>query len=391
VRDFHCRCQRVQGITGISGSNGAQGAQGIQGVQGTQGDNVSSGSLLVTASFANTNITFTKGDATTFNLPGFAITGSNTFVADQIVNGKLTISSSNNSYLQFTSPNNQTGSGQIFFGSLGPYIQTYSDSLPDNQGLQLVAGISGSFALATRYGGQNAKIDLDAMADQTNPATTRGRLQVKSNGQIDLTGLGGAINLSGSGTIIQGLTYPGTDGTNGQVLTTNGSGTLTFTSVSGSSINTGSFATTGSNTFTGVNTFNERTNLQGINVYTGSASGIYIGDRTTFAPTTAGNIPGNQHTVVGQGALNSFGNGDLNAAFGPNALSLLISGSSNLAMGAFAGLALVNGNTNVFIGDQAGNGMKGGDNNFFLGSSAGNNFRTGSSIITITYPCVSLC
>ena len=199
----------------------------------------------------------TSSFGTSIDTGSFATTGSNTFNGDQTVNGKLTISSSNNSYLQFTSPNNQTGSGQIFFGSLGPYIQTYSDSLPDNMGLQLVAGLSGSFALATRYGGGNAKIDLDAMADQTNPATTRGRLQVKSNGQIDLSGLGGAINLSGSGTIIQGLTYPGTDGTNGQVLTTNGSGTLTFTSVSGSSINTGSFATTGSNVFTGDQTISK--------------------------------------------------------------------------------------------------------------------------------------
>jgi hypothetical protein len=185
----------------------------------------------------------------TINTGSFATTGSNTFNGDQIVNGKLTISSSANTYLQFTSPNSATGSGQIFFGQNGPYIQTYSDSNPDNQGLQLVGGLSGSFALATRYGGQNAKIDLDAMADQSNPATTRGRIQVKTNGQIDLSGLGGAINLSGSGTIIQGLTYPGTDGTNGQVITTNGSGVLTFTTITGSgggTIDTGSFLTTGS-------------------------------------------------------------------------------------------------------------------------------------------------
>ena len=150
-----------------------------------------------------------------------------------------------------------------------------------------------------------------------------------------------------------------------------------------SGIDTGSFATTGSNTFVGVNTFNERTSLQSINVYTGSTSGIYIGNRTNFAPTTAGNVPGDAHTVIGNGALGSFGNGDLNTVFGRNALANLISGSSNLAMGGFAGLALVNGNTNTFIGDQAGNGMKGGDNNFFLGSSAGNNFRTGSFNIMI--------
>jgi len=212
--------------------------------------NTDTSSLLVTASFASTNITFTKGDATTFDLPGFATTGSNTFNGDQTINGILTVSSSANSYLQFTSPNSATGSGKIFFGQNGPYIQTYSDSNPDNQGLQLVGGLSGSFALATRYGGQNAKIDLDAMADQSNPATSRGRIQVKTNGQIDLSGFGNAITISGSQTTIQGLRYPGTDGTNGQVITTNGSGVLTFTTVA-SSIDTGSFATTGSNSFNG--------------------------------------------------------------------------------------------------------------------------------------------
>ena len=48
--------------------------------------------------------------------------------------------------------------------------------------------------------------------------------------------------------VIDGLTYPGTDGTNGQVLTTNGSGTLSFTTVSG-----GGGASTGDFTFTGNN------------------------------------------------------------------------------------------------------------------------------------------
>jgi hypothetical protein len=37
----------------------------------------------VTASFASNDITFTKGDATTFKLQGFATTGSNTFTGDQ--------------------------------------------------------------------------------------------------------------------------------------------------------------------------------------------------------------------------------------------------------------------------------------------------------------------
>ena len=41
------------------------------------------------------------------------------------------------------------------------------------------------------------------------------------------------LRANNSGMTIQGLVYPDSDGTNGQVLTTNGSGTLSFTTVSG--------------------------------------------------------------------------------------------------------------------------------------------------------------
>jgi hypothetical protein len=92
--------QGIQGITGITGSQGVQGITGASGSQGTQGSGVSSGSLLVTASFANTNITFTKGDATTFDLPGFATTGSNTFRGNQTMTGSLLFGSSSN-YIHF--------------------------------------------------------------------------------------------------------------------------------------------------------------------------------------------------------------------------------------------------------------------------------------------------
>lgn len=51
-------------------------------------------SLLVTASFASNNITFTKGDASTFTLRGFAITGSNSFIGNQTITGNSTFSGS---------------------------------------------------------------------------------------------------------------------------------------------------------------------------------------------------------------------------------------------------------------------------------------------------------
>jgi len=55
-----------------------------------------------------------------------------------------------------------------------------------------------------------------------------------SSEQVNLNNLSLANTLQVTGlTTISGLTYPSSDGTNGQVLTTNGSGELSFTTVSG--------------------------------------------------------------------------------------------------------------------------------------------------------------
>jgi len=92
--------QGIQGIQGITGSQGVQGITGASGSQGTQGSGVSSGSLLVTASFStNTGkITFNKGDGSSFLLPsssinplmGFITTGTAT-TAKQTIKGDLTL------------------------------------------------------------------------------------------------------------------------------------------------------------------------------------------------------------------------------------------------------------------------------------------------------------
>jgi hypothetical protein len=252
-------------IAGVFANIGAQSGS-------WSGGGTNTGSLMLTGSVNVNVLTFTKGDGSTFDLTVsasgsapqgtvsssaqivnyniFATTGSNTFVGDQTVNAKLIVSGSSNTYIQFTSPNNATGSGAIYFGNLGPYIQTYSGgSNQDQQGLQLVAGLSGSFSLATRYAGPQGEIDLQALVEQ-GVSNEQSRLRVRAGSGISGTS-SGQISLSGSATILQNLTYPSADGTNGQVLTTNGSGVLTFTTVSGGTINTGSFATTGSNSFTG--------------------------------------------------------------------------------------------------------------------------------------------
>lgn len=86
-------------------------------------------------------------------------------------------------------------------------------------------------------------------AGQQTLITSSTNLAIASDTSISINAISN-LNLSGSNTFLQGLRYPNFDGTPGQVLSTDGAGVLTFTSVSGSgTINTGSFATTGSNTF----------------------------------------------------------------------------------------------------------------------------------------------
>jgi hypothetical protein len=151
--------------------------------------------------------------------------------------------------------------------------------------------------------------------------------------------LGGAINLSGSQTIIQGLTYPGTDGTNGQVITTNGSGVLTFTTITGSgggSTDTGSLMRTGS--------------------VSGNVLTFTKGDATTFSLTVA--------TGSGGGGSTDTGSLLVTASFNTSTRDITFTkgDASTFKLGAFA----ITG-SNTFVGSQTINS----NNGLTISSSAG--------------------
>jgi hypothetical protein len=269
-------------------------------------------------------ITFTKGDATTFNITvntgsaatintgSFATTGSNIFVADQIItasagfyysNGtptKLRLGSSENgqnfdfritgsgvSQQQLWLIENQGGVwGNAFFGRM--YVdsnlnvnQTFTASL--QQGYAWVGNASNKTTLVptSSFGGSTTLpsgllsssvtnfVDYSASVDSRINAAG-GTPQIQDEGII--LGNASSFNFNGAGvtaTLSAGtasITIPGggstdtgslmrTGSVSGNVLTfTKGDATtfsLTVATGSGASINTGSFATTGSNTFTG--------------------------------------------------------------------------------------------------------------------------------------------
>ena len=240
--------------------------------------NTDTGSLLVTGSVSGNTLTFTKGDASTFNLSvatgstanidtgSFATTGSNVFKGTQFLystDGAAPLQISSSAYYGIQLQNQ----GIQITGNGGPRIQfpnhawlngnendnfqfTADTDDPVTRGIDFFLYGSGSRSMKFRNNsGPGGNIDF---------STSQSVIQFYAGDNIGITA-GNQLSLTGSQTNINGLRYPQTDGTNGQALITNGSGILSFGNVS---IDTGSFATTGSNTFTGNQTISTAGNTQ---------------------------------------------------------------------------------------------------------------------------------
>jgi hypothetical protein len=354
-------------------------------------------SSLVTASVNLNTITFTKGDATTFNITvdtgsaatintgSFATTGSNIFVADQIItasagfyysNGtptKLRLGSSENgqnfdfritgsgvSQQQLWLIENQGGVwGNAFFGRM--YVdsnlnvnQTFTASL--QQGYVWVGNASNKTTLipTSSFTGAGALpsgllsssvtnfVDYSASVDSRINAITSsgGTISVQDEGSI--LGNATSFNFNGAGvtaTLSAGtasITIPGggstdtgslmrTGSVSGNVLTfTKGDATtfsLTVATGSGASINTGSFATTGSNNFVGVQTINSIPGTGVGEVYLLGRSGSLVLGASTFTPTYAALVH-----------LSSSAATNINLIFktNTNTADTIISGSGNI-------------------------------------------------------------
>jgi len=158
----------------------------------------------------------------------FATLGSNTFTGSQtILNAPLNLTNTGSAFFTMYSPSQNN----ILLQSPNTVFTTYGDFNFNNNG-----GMGGS-------------------------------------GSLVFTAASNSVQITGdNGTLIQGLKYPTTDGTNGQVITTNGSGVLSFTTISGGA--TGSYATLGANTFTGSQTISASNGALTFSQTGSSAGGI---------------------------------------------------------------------------------------------------------------------
>ena len=245
----------------------------------------------------------------------------------------------------------ETGGGDMYFHSDGAKIvigkrgsgATHSNPLIDAENM-IVANTDGSVEL---YHDNSKKF-------QTTSAG------VKTLGRIDINGA---------------YVLPTTDGTNGQVLKTNGAGTLSFSNDLGALLGVqegGEFTNSLIVGHSGTGTLDAALGNTGVGV--GAMNAITQGD---------GNV------AVGHDAAGGLTTGDFNVAIGKQALFSATTNNQNVAIGKDAlyaanyDSAATDGNQNTAIGFSCGSGVTTGTGNVFIGFDTAKSITTGNDNIVI--------
>lgn len=312
-----------------------------------------------------------------------------------------------------------TGTGTLTLGSAVDGYQTFAN-----------AGVANSNVVRyTIEDGSAWEIGLGTYSS-TGTTLTRGTIESSTGTAINLSGNATVFVTAAAGDLQELVTFaetfalPTADGTNGQVLTTNGSGTLTFSTISGytnadvdAHLNTGTAASGEVLSWNGSD-YDWVAAPAALTGQTDSASpfetslgvgagAVSTGVNNTFVGFEAGNdvTTGNNNAVLGFRALDAATTGIGNVAVGSQAGRAITTGSNNVALGNGAldaattggrniaigqdamglGVATQASGDNIAIGFQAGYDLTSGRYNFFAGGLAGENLTTGNSNIAIGY------
>jgi len=173
-------------------------------------------------------------------------------------------------------------------------------------------------------------------------------LNFKTYGSDAITFVTGGVDrmtLSGTGALTVGAyTLPTADGTNGQALCTNGSGTVSWQTVSGG----------GSGYWTASGDDISNNNSGAIVLNSGGRRFLHEhGSNNVFLGDYAGNtttIGFGMNVAVGEAALNAIGNAAMNTAVGGGALQHNTTANSNTAVGYAALHANETGEKNTAVG-----------------------------------------
>jgi len=266
------------------------------------------GSLMVTGSVTDNVLTFEKGDGSTFNLTVDTGSASSDLTAlSSSLSTRLTVDegliSGNAAAIIINS--NDIASLTAATSSYVTNAQTSSMSVLNavsasiaNSATTALLATTASYAVTASYAANVSTPTLQQVTtagsssvDMIEVAGVRGTYLI-SAGQLDLGSLSGDTNIIsvGGDITLNGLAYPGADGSAGEVLKTDGAGTLSFTNTIATASNADlldgldstEFAIlANNNTFSGNQTFNDITvNGTGSFAYIQSVTGSakIIGD-----------------------------------------------------------------------------------------------------------------
>jgi hypothetical protein len=249
-------------------------------------------------------------------------------------------------------------------------------------------------------GAVTTESDNTLLGDNTNisagvtNATAIGKGAVVTSSNSVLLGNSSVTNVKTSGTLTAGIvTYPNTHGTANQVLTTTGSGALTWSTPSGG------VPYTGATQAVDLGAFNLTVN--GISVGRGAGNNdesVAVGS----GAMGSSNVNGKRNTAVGAGAMRNYigTSWDNNTSVGYWNMPALTTGSGNTSIGAESIMALttgtentsvgnqslisITGSNNVGVGKRSGDGLAAGNGNTFLGTNARTAIASGSTLSNAT-------
>lgn len=305
----------------------------------------------------------------------FAGGSSNNLIFSKTWTGASLTTGSNNLIAGTSSGNALTaGSGNVIFG---PSSGTAIDSGNNNIVIGNTTGVTLTTGASNLIFGDGANVSAGASTGRI--VFGKNATGTVDNGLFFQTNLASLSNGSTTSKIVIFNTTTGqmggiADGTNGQALTTNGSGTLTWATIGGGSIDslTDASTTGGTNNLAlGVNeTFlgSSANNVIVSRDWTGSSitsaiNNVFIG--TTVATTITS---GGGNVIIGS-SNNTITSGSSNIVIGPSAIGALSTGSGNVFIGSSIVCALARANA---IGLGAG-AVVTLDNAFFVSTSMAQN------------------
>ena len=326
-------------------------------------------------------------------------------------------------------------------------VQVTNIKANDGTAAITIADSTGAVTVSTLLNVDNLRLETNTLSS-TN---TNGDINVTPNGTgavvlplLRLSGsTSGYVGLKGAAAAgSTTYTLPAADGTSGQVLSTNGAGTLSWVAAAASGVTSFSAGTTGltpntattgvvtlagtlaiANGGTGQTTadaaFNalapsqtgnngkylttDGTNTSWATVSSGSPGGSdtqvqfndggsfggdadFTWNKTTNTLTIAGINFGrgggavSANTAIGYQAINGTATGNSNTAVGFQSLFALTSGVANTAYGALSGDSINSGSYNVVLGNNAGQTISSGNYNIAIGSDALGNANPSSGV-----------